>query len=1005
MEQLLVQCANASSDALAVVDGNAEISYKQLISRADALSQALCERDIKPAEPVCIFLPPSLQQIVAQVAILRAGGTCVPIDPSVPSLRVTAMLHDIDSQYVITGQELADTLPGFCVITINDAEVAISGDNPIRVRAGCSETHCTHILFTSGSTGRPKAIQILARGILHVVRHFPGSSIGPPDRMSAFINPGFDLSLLEVWMPLLCGAAVVSTPKAIITDPLACRDFLDKTGVTTLVVPTALFNVMAHAAPNTFQGRHHVFVAGEAANATAMRKALTHGPPENLWNAYGPTETTIYATLCRIDLEETRRPRISIGRAVGHTEIQLLDEQHNPIVTTNKTGEICVSGPQLSAGYLNMSEENKEKFIHIDIVTPAKGPSTSIGLYRTGDLGQWRDRTGVLDYIGRVDGQIKRFGYRVELGDIERTLETHPQVHSCVINQNKRDTADSLTAYVVPTEWDESPGLGEILVAWSRPRLPPYMVPDVVQTLPKFPLTANGKVDRKALVPETRVDPGGRVPNREISPASEDQYDWLELKLRDYLNVSRIDRNDNIFSLGLSSLQAAQLLGDIMRDQGTPVTMAQLHSNPTLKSLKSLIESPTKETDDPLQMVRWEQDSHMADDIASPPDWQAASEGRVFLTGATGFLGTYLLHYLLSMPTVKQVACLARSSGNMTANARIQKALEKYELWDGKLEKMQKIIVLEGDLAHDSLGLAEDQFHWLANWASVVFHVGARVNWCEPYEAHYEPNVVGTRNVIRLTVHGRRKALQYLSSIDTWNVTGFVNKVERVFEDEPLQPHMASLAYDLGYSQSQWVVDEMVQRARARGLPAVIYRPGFIIGDRSRAIGNPDDFFGRLVIGCIQCGYFPYLPRQRLEWVTVDYVCSAILHIASRFNSLGRAYHLVSTDPTRSVSMEGTCKLINEAGYPVQQIPYHEWVAKIQQSPGNALEPLLPALQESVLGGNTRIQTGTYNPVYDAQNTVQALAVRPDIQYVPLDAQLLRRYVEFWVQRGDYNLS
>lgn len=402
MEQHLVQQANATPDALAVIENDTKLSYRQLIARADILAQVLEERAIKSAEPVCIFLSPGPQQVVAQVAVLRAGGSCVPIEPSVPSLRVTSMLRDVNSRFAIANASPKERLPGFEVIPVESAfekTISVSADSRISVRTGCSEAHRTHLLFTSGSTGRPKPIQTLAHGILHVVRHFPGSTLDPDDRMSSFINPGFDLSLFEVWMSLLSGAAVVRVPKVIMTDPLALKGFLDEKRITAMMVPTALFNVIAQIAPTTFRGRSHVLV-GEAVNASAMRKVLTNGPPGNLWNAYGPTETTIYTTLCLIDLEETQRSRVSIGRALGHTKVYLLNEQKSPIQTIGEIGEICVSGPQVSAGYLNMPEETEERFIHVDAGTLGEEFGTSVCLYRTGDLGQWRDKSGLLDYVG-----------------------------------------------------------------------------------------------------------------------------------------------------------------------------------------------------------------------------------------------------------------------------------------------------------------------------------------------------------------------------------------------------------------------------------------------------------------------------------------------------------------------------------------------------------------------------------------------------------------------------
>ncbi|OQE39131.1 hypothetical protein PENCOP_c007G04755 [Penicillium coprophilum] len=664
-------------------------------------------------------------------------------------------------------------------------------------------------------------------------------------------------------------------------------------------------------------------------------------------------------------------------------------------IGTHQAGEICVAGPQVSPGYLNRPKESMKQFIHVDSATLGEKAGASIRLYRTGDLAKWRDSSGQLDYIGRADKQVKCSGHRVELGDIERTLERHPQVGSCVVIQHKQEDSEALVAYIIPVKGQAQVQLPAI-INWAKEILPYYMVPGSIQSLKEFPLSSAGKIDRIALISDS-YKAAKQEKSEEQQPSQvEGQIDWLQSHLQGLLNVSYLDPKKNIFSLGVSSLQAAQLVGKIRQHNGKPVTLAQLHAYPTVETLTTLLQSPNNDSADPAQTTRWAQDSRLVDDLASPPNWQSADKGRVFITGATGFLGAYLLHRLLSLPSVKKVACLARSQGNVTANDRIQKALEKYDLWDGRLEIAQKIIALDGDLTDATLGLGDDKFSWLSNWASVIFHNGARVNWCEPYEALYEPNVVGTRNVIRLTTLGRRKAIHYISSVGTWNVTGLVNKTKRVFEDGPLTPHLESLRYDMGYSQTKWVADEMVQRARDRGLPATIYRPGFVIGDSSRGYGNADDFFARLIMGSIQSGQFPHLPHQRLEYVTVEFVCSAILHIASKTECLGQSYHLVPPDVAQSLSIEETCSLLNQAGYPVKQVPYQEWLEGIQKYLGSPLEPLLPMLQEPVLGDLTRLQTSIHPPVYDTQNFVQALEDRPDIKYVSLDPELLQRCIDFW---------
>ncbi|KAF7597045.1 hypothetical protein BBP40_010519 [Aspergillus hancockii] len=469
-------------------------------------------------------------------------------------------------------------------------------------------------------------------------------------------------------------------------------------------------------------------------------------------------------------------------------------------------------------------------------------------------------------------------------------------------------------------------------------------------------------------------------------PQTANSVNWLKSTLQTFLDVSDLDHNDNFFSHGLSSLQAAQFIGQIKQHLDKTVTMEALHANPTLERLVTFLHQTNNAIDGPIEVPKLEQDSHIADDVQLLPDWQASTEGRVFITGVTGFPAW--------RGAVVEILPVTASKTHLNDT-----------ICGNSLEKMQKIVILDGDLSDDTLGLGEDQFTWLTNWASVVFHVGAKVNWCEPYESHFEPNTIGTRNIIHLTASGRRKPLHYVSSIDVWSVTGLDFSTKRVTEDGPLKPHLGSTPYDTGYAQSQWVAEEMVRRARDRGLPVAIYRPGFVIGDSMRGVGNPEDFFSRLIMGCIQLGYWPELPRQRLEYVTVDYVCSAILHIASSIHNLGRSYSLVSPDVTQSVNLEDTCVLLNKAGYSVKQISYEEWVQKVRESTDNPLIPLMPILEEPILRELTRFQTSEHTPVYEAANTIQALVDRPDIQYTPLDDTLLRRKIDFWLKKGYYNLG
>ncbi|KAJ5421337.1 Male sterility NAD-binding [Penicillium cf. griseofulvum] len=364
---------------------------------------------------------------------------------------------------------------------------------------------------------------------------------------------------------------------------------------------------------------------------------------------------------------------------------------------------------------------------------------------------------------------------------------------------------------------------------------------------------------------------------------------------------------------------------------------------------------------------------------------------------STGFVGGHHLQLLMEKPSVKQIACLARPKNGISAATRVQHALERYDLWPSTFDQIQKLLVLEGDLGDRELGLESQKFTWLANWASVIFHLGAK-----SYREHHVSSVVGTCNALRLASSGRGKSIHYMSSIDAWGPTGCILGTKELYEDEPLERHIEGLQYDLGYSQSQWTAESSVRRMRDRGLPITIYRRGFIVGDSNTGTNNPDDFFTRFLAGCIQLGTFPRI-EQRLEYVTVGYVLDALVHIASDNKHLGKSYSLLCPDVQQSVDVIGTCAVLNEAGYDVKVTSYKEWVEQLRQQPEDGLlAPLMPMLQEKVLGRLTRWKASQYSPVYRFDNTTEALKDNPGIKYTPFDTALLKKPIGFWNRKGFY---
>lgn len=990
LDQLFRTQVMAAPDALAVVCPLQRLSYAELDAQAQAWYAFLHALQLPPETPVALLVEPGATQISLQIAIIRAGLTCVPLDSALPDQRLANMLSVLQCEHLVAGPAWRNRLP---VTHQHSTEqppprAAIPHGYP-----ALDGEQRTHILHTSGSSGTPKAVEVVARGITRLAFNLQLAPLQRSDRIAHISNPSFDASLFEIWGALLNGATVVVLPKQTILDPYALRESLRHNRITAMCITTALFNLTAQNCPDAFAGLHHVLVGGEAANVHALRQVLQHSAPINLRNAYGPTECTTYATSLHITAAVVQQNgAVSIGQPIDHTVVHLLDAQQQPC-KPGQTGEIHLGGAGLARGYYGQRELTERSFVTLAL-QPGQPP---IRLYRTGDMGRWRS-DGNLDYLGRQDRQIKLSGFRIELEEIESALLATGMVSGAVVELATPASASAqpyLLAYVAP-----QPGASlslEVLGQHIAGVLPAYMLPRL-QAVPCIPLNANGKADRAAL----RQMQAAAIPASPLAePASATQRTlagiWESL-----LDLRGVGSDSDFFALGGSSLQAASLVVAVERAFARPLSIQALYENPTLSALANLLDHPAHSSAglrvvDTLEPLR--RDARLAEDLHAAPgdtvDWCAPTEGRVCLTGVTGFLGAYFLHDLLLHPSVQQVVCLVRARTADQAVARVQSNLQDYGLWQPHFK--QRLQALPADLGQQWLGLGQTGFAHLSRWASVIFHLGAHVNYTQPYAAHRPANVEGTLNVLRLATAARAIALHYVSSIAAYGPTGLITGAWQLHEDEPLLPHLAALKYDTGYSQSQWVAEQLVRSAMDKGIAAAIYRPGFIMGDSARGLGNARDFVARLIAGCQRIGAFPQLPRQRKEFVCVDYVSRSLLQISSCRANLGRAYNLVPVGQTPSPDLEELVVMLNQCGVELEQLPYQQWLGRLRADPAleaNPLMPLLPMLSEPVYGSLTRWEVYQDMPAYSTDNLRHALGDGLDCPV--LDTALLSRYLHSW---------
>ena len=1012
--QLFHEQVRHTPQATAVVNGDKALTYQELHLQAIRLAQQLCNHNVQTEEPVGIVVEHGIADVIAQIAIIYAGASCAPMDPTLPDNQIQKRLERLRARLILTDESNIQRQLPFHRINIDEfppwaAKDIFAANN---LPAATSLSHRTHLIHTSGTTSEPKAVQIAARSILQVVYHAPFEPVDRTDVVAHVNNTSFDVSLFDIWAPLLRGAQIAVLSKVILLDLPAMAAAIEQKGITIMATTTALLNLASTTYPRAFSRLKTCFIGGEAANVAAIETILTQGPPGQLINAYGPTECCIFCLAHRVTREDVELGTVSIGKPIGRTVTYICDEAGEP-VPYGEEGELWIGGAGVSPGYVNQPEKNAASFV--TLVTD-HGPQR---FYRTGDRVKQRP-DGQIDYVGRTDHQVKVRGYRIELEAVEAAiLRTGHFSEAVALKVEASECAGSiLVAFAVPTS--SKPHLITGVTDSLKSSLPDYMVPQI-ELIPKMPLNSHAKVDRKLLAQQyqerwTRIrttstngfmsSNGAASTNSTVSAngAVAGNTQWKLAGLwTSILGLASVPRDDDahFFHLGATSLQASLLISHIRRDLDADISLLTLYDHPTLVGLASVIDNSRGCDAETVrnEQAQWIEDTKIADDLLSPSgpvvDWRRDTEGRVFLTGATGFVGAFLLADLLRMPEVHQVGCLVRASDSELGLTRLQQAMEKYGLWEERF--CEKLLVLCGSLEDLYLGLGYERFHEIAQWASVIFHLGARVNYTQPYSLHRPANVIGTRNILRLACAGRTKAVHYVSSISCFGPTGFVTGTTVITEDEPLSKHVEALPYDHGYAQSQWVVEALLRRLMDRHFPIAVYRPGFITGDSHTGACNPDDFFSRLIDGCIEMGCYPLLPNQRKEFVPVDYVNSTILHIASMpvSSSLGHAYHIVPPSRAVSIDMNDAMDLVGSAlDKPIRGVPYQEWLDALAEMSPARLQPLQPMLAERAKDGLTRWELYENMPVYDTTNTDMALQSFPGgLSFPELNSRLMKKYL------------
>ena len=1003
LHELFEEQARRTPEEPAIVGPWGTTTYGELDRQTARLAARLKALGVGPDVTVGVYMERRPEFIVACLAALRAGGAFLPLELAYPKSMIEEVLADSNPRVVVTigGHEASLPEGGEKLILDGDWEDTLPegelGDGPRPTLDSLA-----FVSYSSGTTGKPKGIANPHRA---PVRSY-GWRFGLVDYGAGDVVGCNVFFIWEMLRPLLRGGAVCPIPDDVIYDPAALVGYLEEHGVTEVLFTPSLLEAVLDGGGEELAEKlsklRTLWLNGEVVTKTLARRAFRLLPNKRIFNLYSISEThEISAGELEELVESADSTYCPVGRPADPEHLYVLDEDARP-VGEGVAGELYVGGEGLARGYVNLPEKTAERFLSDPFV------GGGARMYRSGDRARLLP-DGNLEIMGRVDFMVKVRGYSIELGAVEAAIEERLAVKNCVVIADGEEGSDKrLVGYLVPetresanddryAEWGIDPTTGHSpkIRRVLQDALPHYMIPAVYVETEALPMQdVTGKVDRENLPPPpARRESEDATAEEPAVPADASRWEKEDRLARIFERVLRLERGyvrpeDDFFEAGGHSLAAAELVGRVEDAFGVRLPTSGILQNPTVAGLCDAIEAYAVGGNGAGQEP--EEPDLRSEAVLVPgvsPGGAGEGVGRlseaedVFLTGATGFLGAFLLDALLS-ETDARVHCLVRPRRDDDPMAPVREALKRYGLW--RPERAERVAPISGDLAEPLLGLPEEDFDELADEADVVIHAGALVNLIYPYSALKPANVDGTREVLRLACRRKIKPVHHVST------NGVFGRGRGLCEEDANLDDLAGEQAD-GYGQSKWVAEKLVQEAAGRGLPTTVYRPGNISGHSETGASNPKDFLGALISESVRTGSAPKVDGWRMEMTPVDFVTGAILQLADDPGAGGKTFHLANPSPP---SAERVFRWIEDLGYDLDHPDYPDWLKRLRATnaeteAGEVVRGAAPDDASEVKDDND----------YDDRNTRQVLSEggprRPEV-----DADLLQTYAESFAERG-----
>jgi surfactin family lipopeptide synthetase A len=891
IHQLFEEQVERTPDAIAVVFEDQKLTYRELNEKSNCLArylkseyQKLTQKTLMPDTLIAICVERSLEMIIGILGILKAGAAYLPIDPEYPQERIEFILKDADCVLLLTQDYLLRQLS---TISKSVKKIALdqidyqkeSGQN---LESQCSAKNLAYVMYTSGTTGNPKGVMIEHRSVNNVLNVlYDVYQLEKNKRVTAYTNYVFDVSVSEFFTVLTGGGELYLLGKER-KDLDQLTSYLNKKNINAAYLPPAVLSILPKIQYPTL---HTLIFAGEPCNQTTGRYWLTQC---ELYNYYGPTEATIYATGKKV----ISRNINEIGYPLANVRAYVLD-RHLNLMPIGGIGELYLGGACLARGYLKREDLTKACFIDNPFATESDKEKNYKVLYKTGDLVRWLE-DGNLEYLGRNDSQIKLRGYRIELGEIEKVLSTYPGVkQSIVLLKEKKQNKYLIGYYVSETKLNELD-----IQKYLAQHLPDYMLPSMLVNLEGLPLTVSGKLNKKALPEPEFINVQSYV-----APRNEKEQFICEAFAK-VLDLEKVGIESDFFSLGGNSLKAIALTAKLQVN--FKINIIDIFNLKTPKQIARKVEFAKDNLRQQLEKIKLayqaennknifgEQDYHKLDEYLAavkklPKRYNKKPICNVLLTGVPGYLGCNLLNQLLKL-TDYNIYLLIRAKSAEEAFNRLNQSYQFYfnEMLDNLLGS--RLFIFEGDIEKSNLGLAASDYQTLASKIDSIIHGAAFTKHYGEYDRFYSANVQATIHLLELCKLTALKDFHFVSTISVLRDCGPSQQKLLMEEDfcenaeEQLSP----------YIRTKHEAELAVIKYRDQGIKASIYRLGNLAFMWSNHCVqqniNDSAFFSRL-----QCFIKLKVAAQEIgktEISPVDLTAQAIVRLFDKLELSNGVYHV-----------------------------------------------------------------------------------------------------------------